>query len=69
MRRKNMRVAYTGAVLVVGALAFFVGMLSVAPRSNDPAALMGIVGTVSGVVGGLGIAMIVFGLIGRKVPR
>lgn len=68
MRQKNMRVVYTGVAMVVAALAFFVGMLSVAPRSTDPAALMQTVGTVSGAVGGLGIAMIIFGLIGRRSP-
>ena len=40
---------------------------STAPKSNDPAALVQTVGTVSGVVGGLAIAMIVVGLIGKKV--
>lgn len=66
MRRKNMRLAYTGIGLLVLALAFFGGMTVVAPRSTDPVKLMETVGTVSGVVGGLAIALIAIGLIGKK---
>jgi len=66
MRQKNMRLAYSGAGLLVLALAFFLGMMVVAPRSTDPVKLMEIVGTVSGVVGGLAIALIAIGLIGKK---
>ena len=67
MRQKNWRVVIVGAVLVVLAIAFYLFMLSIASKSNDPVALMRTVGTVSGVVGGLAIAMIVVGLIGKKV--
>ena len=66
MRRKSMRLVVTGSVLLVAALGFFWFMLGTAPRSNDPRALMQIVGQVSGVVGGISVAMIVFGLIGKK---
>lgn len=67
MRQKNLRVASTGGVLLALAIAFFVFMLTMASNSNDPVELMRTVGTVSGVVGGLAIAMITFGLIGKKV--
>ena len=67
MRQKNMRVVYTGAGLLVLAIMFFLYMLSIASKSNDPAELMRVVGTVSGVVGGIAIAMIGFGLLGKKV--
>jgi phage-related minor tail protein len=53
MRQKNWR-------------AVIVGMLTIAPRSTYPAALMQTVGTVSGAVGGLSLVMIIFGLIGKK---
>ena len=43
-------------------------MMGMIPRSNDPAALMSTVGQVSGVVGGISIAMIIVGLIGKKAP-
>jgi hypothetical protein len=51
----------------MGAIAFFFYMLTIAPKSTDPVALMQTVGTVSGVVGSLGLCMIVFGLIGKTV--
>lgn len=66
MRRRNMRVVITGGALIVLAIAFFVFFLSIAKRSNDPAALMSTVGTVSGVAIGIGVAMIAAGLIGKQ---
>jgi hypothetical protein len=67
MRQKNWRVVIVGLVLVVLAFGFYIVMLSMAPKSTDPAALMRTVGTVSGAVGGLALVMIIFGLIGKKV--
>ena len=67
MRRKNWRVVIVGFVLVVLAVVFYFFMLSMASKSTDPVALMRTVGTVSGVVGGLSLAMIIIGLIGKKV--
>jgi hypothetical protein len=66
MRKKNWRVVIVGIVLIVLAVLFYFFMLSTASTSNDPIALMRTVGTVSGVVGGLAMAMIVAGLIGKK---
>jgi hypothetical protein len=66
MRRRNWRLVIVGAVLIPLALAFYFFMLSIASKSNDPAALMETVGTVSGVVCGLSIALIVIGLIGKR---
>ena len=66
MRRKNMRVVITGGVLIALAIAFFLFFLSIAKKSNDPAALMSTVGTVSGVLIGIGVAMIVAGMIGKQ---
>ncbi len=66
MRQKNWRVIIVGAVLLVLAAAFFLFMMTIAPKSNDPVALMQIVGQVSGAVAGLSLVMIVFGLIGKK---
>jgi hypothetical protein len=66
MRRKNWRIVIVGLVLIVFAAAFFLFMLSTASRSNDPAALMQTVGTVSGVVCGISLVMIIVGLIGKK---
>jgi hypothetical protein len=67
MRRKNWRIVIVGLVLIVLALAFFLFMLSFASKSNDPVALMQTVGTVSGVVGGISLVMIIIGLIGKRV--
>lgn len=67
MRRKNWRIVIVGIVLIVLAVAFYFFMLSMAPRSNDPKALMQTVGQVAGAVGGLSLAMIIIGLIGKKV--
>jgi hypothetical protein len=66
MRQVNRRFVVTGAVLIAAAIAFFVYMMGMAPRSNDPTALMETVGQVSGVMGAIGIVLIVLGLRGRK---
>jgi hypothetical protein len=55
--------------MVVLALAFFIGMTTIAYKSNDPAGLMQTVGTVSGAVGALGIVMAVVGALGRGNGR
>ena len=66
MRRRNWRVIIVGFVLILVVLAFYFYMLSIAPRSNNPAELMRTVGQVGGAVGGIGVAMMIFGLIGKK---
>ena len=67
MRQKNLRVAATGAGLIVLAAIFFLWMwVSLAAKSTDPIGLMQTVGTVSGVGVGLGLAMVVFGMIGKR---
>ncbi len=67
MRRRNWRIVVVGFVLIVISLAFYFFMLSIASKSNDPVALMQTVGTVAGAIGGLSLAMIIVGLIGKKV--
>jgi hypothetical protein len=62
----NLRVVITGALMIVLAVAFFFGMGTAAPKSNDPAAMMQTVGTVSGAVGGIGLVMILFGTLRKK---
>lgn len=66
MRSRNWRLIYTGGALLLAAVAFYFYMRGIAPRSNDPRALMETVGQVSGVIGGIGVAMAAFGWIGRK---
>jgi len=65
MRQKNWRLVIVGGAMIVAGIAFFFGMMSLIPRSNDPATLMRTVGQVAGVVGGLGVAMMMIGLIGK----
>ena len=67
MRRRNWRVIIAGFVLMVLALGFFVFMTSIATSSTDPVAMMQTVGTVSGTAIGISVAMILLGLIGKKV--
>ncbi|MEP6880759.1 MAG: hypothetical protein ABI866_02135 [Dokdonella sp.] len=67
MRRKNMRFVITGSVLIAAAVLFFLFFLSIAAKSNDPAAMMRTVGTVSGVVIGLGLFLLISGWIGKNV--
>jgi hypothetical protein len=57
----------TGLALIVIALVFFIFMLSIASKSNDPAALMRTVGTAAGTVGGISLVIIIAGLIGKNV--
>ncbi len=66
MRRTNWRVVIVGLILIVAAAAFFLGMETTAPISNNPVELMTTVGQVSGAVGAIGLVMMVFGLIGRR---
>jgi hypothetical protein len=66
MRRKNWRVIIVGCVLLVLAVGFFIAMMGMAPKSNDPVTMMRTVGQVSGAVGAISIVMIIFGLIGKK---
>jgi hypothetical protein len=67
MRQKNYRIIIVGFVLMVVALGFYFFMLSIISQSNDPVAFMQTVGTVTGTVVGISLAMIIVGLIGKKV--
>jgi hypothetical protein len=66
MREKNMRLVIVGAVLAVLAVGFFLYMLGMAPKSNDPQTMLTTVGQVSGAVGAIGLVMVAVGLIGKK---
>jgi len=68
MRKRNWRLIIVGVGLLGAAGLFFLAMMGMVPKSNAPAALMRTVGQVSGVVGGISIAMIIVGLIGKKAP-
>jgi len=66
MRRRNMRLIIVGMVLVVAAGGFFLVMMGMAPKSNDPVSMMRTVGELSGAVAGIGLVMAIVGLVGRK---
>lgn len=66
MRKRNWRVVSAGALLMALALGFFIVMAGMASRSNDPAGLMRMVGELCGGAGGLSLAMMVFGLLGKR---
>jgi len=61
MHHKNQRIIIVGSVLIALAIMFFLFFMSIASKSNNPAELMRTVGTVSGVVIGIGLTMIVVG--------
>ena len=67
MRRRNWRVIIAGVGLIVLAVGFFLGMMTVMPHSTDPVGMMREVGEVSGAACGLSLVMIVIGLVGKKV--
>jgi hypothetical protein len=67
MRRKNWRVVVVGLALAAVSGAFYFFMLSIASKSNDPAAMMQTVGTAAGAACGVSLVMIIVGLIGKKV--
>jgi hypothetical protein len=66
MRRRNWRLIAVGVVLIGAAAGFFAYMGTLAPKSNDPAVMMQTVGQVSGVVCGIALVMLLFGLIGKR---
>ena len=67
MRRRNWRIVIVGFILIFLAIGFYFSMSSIALTSTDPAALMRTVGTVAGAAVGLSVALILLGLIGKKV--
>jgi hypothetical protein len=66
MRQRNWRLIIVGVALIGAAAGFFFYMGTLAPKSNDPAVMMQTVGQVAGVVCGIALAMLLFGLIGKR---
>lgn len=67
MRRRNWRVVSGGVFLIVLALVFLYLMSANAASSTDPVEFMRLAGNIAGTAIGLSVAMIVIGLIGKKV--
>jgi hypothetical protein len=66
MRRRNWRVVSAGVLLMILAGTFFFIMTANAGISTDPKELMRLSGRYAGIVIGVSVAMIVYGLIGKK---
>ena len=62
----NVRVVTTGAAVVILAVAFFLGMAILAPRSTNPVAMLWTTGDVSGVLTAVGIVMIIYGIVKKS---
>jgi hypothetical protein len=63
----DQRVVATGALMIALAGGFFLyTMIGLAPRSNDPVEIMQTVGEVSGAVGAIGLAMVMYGALRRR---
>jgi hypothetical protein len=58
-----------GVVAIVLAVVFFLVMMTMAPKSTDPVEMMRTVGQVAGVVAGIGVALIIFGLFAKRPKR
>lgn len=67
MRRRNWRIVITGFIFIVMAIGFFLFMMTIAPQSTDPVEFLRLVGSASGTVIGISFALIIVGLIGKKV--
>ncbi len=67
----HFRFILTGLLMGILAAGFFLIMLDMAPKSNDPKELLRIAGMASGTFGGLGVAIILMGFfgVGKKRKR
>jgi hypothetical protein len=68
MRERNWRLVRVGGVLLAFAVVVFVAMLVIFPPSPDTAEMIHRLGQITGAVGGAGVALMIVGLIGKKVP-
>lgn len=66
MRKRNWRFVFTGVFFLLLAVAFFFLMTPLAGSSTDPVEFMRLVGQAAGVAGGVSVALIIAGLIGKK---
>jgi hypothetical protein len=66
MAQPNYRFLPAGILLVVLAGGFFLFMMTMESKSNDPVAMMTTVGEVSGAAGAIGLVLIVVGLLRRR---
>ena len=67
MRQRNWRLVIVGIFFIVIAFAIFLFVPSLGAYSTDPVEFTRIVGGVAEVIIGVSVALIVIGLIGKKV--
>ncbi|MBK6794160.1 MAG: hypothetical protein IPG80_16865 [Anaerolineales bacterium] len=67
MRKRNWRFVLAGVFLIVVAIVIFISLSALATQSNDPAMVVQTAGQAAGVAGGIGVALIISGLIGKKI--
>lgn len=67
MRQRNWRLVIVGIFFIVIAFAIFLFVPSLGAYSTDPVEFTRIIGNVSEVIIGVSVALIVIGLIGKKV--
>jgi hypothetical protein len=66
MRQRNWRLVMVGIFLIVIAFAIFLFVPSLGAYSTDPVEFTRSIGQISQVIIGLGVAMVIFGVIGKK---
>lgn len=66
MRQRNWRLVIVGIFLIVLAFVIFLFVPSLGAYSTDPVEFTRLIGQISQVIIGVGVAMIIFGLIGKK---
>jgi hypothetical protein len=66
MRQRNWRLVIVGIFFIVIAFAIFLFVPSLGAYSTDPVEFTRIIGSVSEVIIGVSVALIVIGLIGKK---
>ena len=67
MRQRNWRSVLTGVLFIFIAVGLYLFLLGIAGQSTDPAEVMRTIGGFSGAMIGVSVALIIAGLIGKKV--
>lgn len=65
MHKRNWRFVFTGVFFLIIAVFFFT--IPLAENSTNPQAFREIIGQVTGVAGGVSVALILIGLIGKNL--
>lgn len=66
MRKRNWRLVIVGIFLIVIGFAIFLFVPSLGAYSTDPVEFTRLIGQIAGAMIGVSVALIIFGLIGKK---